>query len=185
MQPECQRLSAARGYCGMHYQRIRRHGDPETLLSRPHGLSLEEAFRWHMPGTPCGDECWEWPSCRDDAGYGTMEYNYRLLKAHAVSYQIHIGPISSGLQVRHSCDNPPCVSPHHLSLGTSLDNAADRVKRGRQAKGESQHLAKLTEKQVLEIRLLSGLSQKQIAKRYGLSQSTVSAILRRETWKHV
>jgi hypothetical protein len=99
--------------------------------------------------------------------------------AHRIAWSRVFGPIPDGLVVCHRCDNPPCVRPDHLFLGTHQDNDADRDAKGRTANGERIGAAKLTDEQVAEIRRLrdAGLSQTSIAARYGVSQSHVSRIV--------
>lgn len=88
----------------------------------------------------------------------------------------------------HKCDNRRCVNPDHLFLGTRADNIRDAVAKNRQAKGRDSAWAKVTEKQVREIReryAAGGITQKELGREYGLGQYTVSAMVRRITWKHV
>lgn len=99
------------------------------------------------------------------------------------------GPIPDGLHVLHHCDNPPCVNPAHLFLGTNADNVADKTAkgRGRGGRGEAHRNAKLTADQVREIRELaaSGLTQREIAARYGVRHTAIGKILRGERWGHL
>jgi hypothetical protein len=86
-----------------------------------------------------GAGCWEWTGGKSD-GYGQLCDEYgRKVRAHRYSYTIHHGPIPSGRVVRHTCDNPGCVNPSHLLLGTQLDNAADRDVRGRNGHSNKSH----------------------------------------------
>jgi hypothetical protein len=96
------------------------------------------------------------------------------------------GPIPKGMDVLHRCDNPPCINPEHLFLGTQADNNADRDAKGRcrVAHGEKQHAAKLTQAQVLAIRE-DRRSQRKIAAAYHVNQGTISSIKLRKTWRHV
>ncbi|MCD1287310.1 HNH endonuclease [Brevibacterium sp. CCUG 69071] len=122
----------------------------------------------------------------DRDGYGLFSFGNRHRRAHRASYELHVGPIPDGLVVRHKCDNPPCVNPLHLEVGTGVDNTNDRFIRGRSARGESGGRAKLTEAQVLEIRSISDdLNYREIAMKFSISRSTVWQIVRRKTWRHI
>lgn len=113
--------------------------------------------------------------------------------AHRVSYELHKGIIPEGLYVRHSCDNPACVNPEHLLLGTQKDNMKDMINRNRQSKGSKRFCAKLNEQQVIEIRNLyatGNYTYADLAKMYGLSvvsrsSNTIRYIIARKTWKHL
>jgi hypothetical protein len=103
------------------------------------------------------DSCWNWIGCKDAHGYGVIGaggHQARVLKAHRVAYEIFVGPIPEGLCVLHHCDNPVCLNPSHLFLGTQTDNIRDMraKKRDRQLRGEHSGRAKLTWEQVQEIR---------------------------------
>lgn len=106
--------------------------------------------------------------------------------AHHVAYRLKYGEIPEGLQVLHRCDNPYCVTPEHLFLGTNSENVADKVRKGRQARlsGEQHPSAKFTEEIVRVIRA-DPRPHKVIAKAYGCSRSTISYIKTRELWPHV
>ncbi len=135
-----------------------------------------------------GGECWLWTGSKTSAGYGQFGPGGT---AHRRSYEIHKGPIPAGMFVMHSCDNPPCVNPAHLSLGTSTDNNRDMVSKGR-SRGRAGHgtlncNAKLTPEKVVAIRRLAaeGRDQREIGRQYGISQAVVWHVFHRKTWKHV
>ncbi len=130
--------------------------------------------------------CWNWIGSISGDGYGTIAKNGRMFGAHRLSYELVNGAIPEGLLIRHTCDNTLCVNPAHLITGTHQDNMKDRGERQRQARGEGNAEAKLTEAQVREIRAI-GYSQRLIdtARRFGISKTQTSRILRKETWKHI
>ncbi len=108
--------------------------------------------------------------------------------AHRISYAIHHGSIPDGMIVCHNCDNPPCVNPGHLFLGTYKQNTADMMAKGRGALkyGEKHPSAKLKEEDVKEIFSLSGiLSQRELAKKFNVTQGLIERILNHKAWKTV
>ena len=129
-----------------------------------------------------GTGCWEWTKYRDPSGYGRSEYEGEVM-AHRISFLAFVGSIPGGLHVLHRCDNPCCINPRHLFLGTNADNVKDRVSKGRQQSvaKELNPRAKLTEAEVAEIRAADA-TQAQLARRYGVCPSTIGYIRRRETW---
>lgn len=104
-----------------------------------------------------------------------------------MAYMLYYGPIPDGLFVLHSCDNPRCVRPDHLKLGTHDDNMADLVRRKRSCFGERRPQSKLTDQKVLDIRRMaeSGVMQKEIAEQFGVVDSVISVIVNRKAWKHI
>ena len=133
--------------------------------------------------------CWTWTAACSRAGYGHLWVRGKCLLAHRVSWALHNGPIPPGLHVLHHCDNPPCIRPTHLFLGTPIDNMRDCAMKGRATKatGERNGRAKITEEHVREVWTLSqrGYLQREIAERYGISQVQVSSILTGKSWAHV
>jgi hypothetical protein len=99
-------------------------------------LSLRDRFALQFTRRG-SDGCWTWSGVRDRDGYGKLRDAGKRLRAHRVSYTLHVGPIPDGMFVLHRCDSPPCVNPAHLFLGTNLDNIADRHAKARDAKGLS------------------------------------------------
>ena len=85
------------------------------------------------------DECWEWTDGCDGDGYGVVGAGGKTVRAHRVAWEVAHGPIPDGVHVLHQCDNPPCINPAHLFLGTQADNMADKVAKGRPPGQEAQH----------------------------------------------
>jgi hypothetical protein len=130
-------------------------------------------------------DCWVWTAAKDQKGYGHFGVGRSTSrKAHRVSFEMFCEEIPQGSIVCHRCDNPSCVNPDHLFIGTQADNAQDRDAKGRQAFGERSGRAKLTASDIPKIRM-SNLSERAIARQMGVSRPTISAVLRGETWRHV
>lgn len=109
----------------------------ERLTDAEWQASLERRF-WAKVGMQPKDQCWPWRGSRAKRyGYGELSVRRNNIrtgppgKAHRISYELHFGPIAPGLKVLHTCDEPACVNPAHLKLGTQLDNIADMVAKGR------------------------------------------------------
>lgn len=143
--------------------------------------SLEDRFRAQaIPGEP--GTCWEWPHIRDDFGYGRVYFvkNKKQIteRTHRVSYRLNKGPITPGMYVLHTCDNPACWNPEHLYLGTYKDNSRDQVLRGRCCTA-------LTMEQVREIITRTRTGETNIGSKIGVNCKIVSAIKRKARWKQV
>lgn len=127
--------------------------------------------------------CWEWSGCRFTTGYGCVTGEGKNVGAHRLVWEMHNGmKIPEGLLVRHSCDNRACCNPYHLSVGTVQDNSDDMVLRRRQAQGEYHGMAKLTLEEAQAI-VDSDASYSQLAKRYGLTKTTIGAIKTGLSWR--
>jgi len=137
------------------------------------------------------DECWEWRSGRHWKGYGMMTtVSGKVMYAHRISWNLHRGEIPGKLMVLHHCDNPGCVNPKHLFLGTGKDNADDMDKKGRRviSRGEKNGNSIHTEEFIKAVRAArenEGLGYKRLAKRFGLIPSYVRSIVLRHVWKHI
>ncbi len=153
------------------------------------GLPLEKRFELSFEKSPL---CWVWKKATDRDGYGVLQgANGKQVRAHRVSYQLLVGEFDEKLMVLHRCDNPSCVNPDHLFLGTNMDNVKDKVTKGRCVNpcGEESVLAVLSEKMVKEIRRRYKPRTKRnsgaaLAREFGVSPSTVNRIVRGLRWKH-
>lgn len=127
--------------------------------------------------------CWLWSGSTMWSGYGRVCIGRKNAYVHRVVWvEVH-GPIPDGLQVLHRCDNPPCCNPDHLFLGTSADNVADKLAKGRDRSGRP-----LTESTVLDIRAAYGTgrtTQLALARYYDVHMGTISRIVLRKSWRHL
>lgn len=152
-------------------------------------IDIKGRFLYYVKIPLNPNDCWEWIGFRSPLGYGRFKLNGIILLAHRISYILFNGEIDSALCCLHKCDNPGCVNPNHLFLGTREDNVKDARQKGRScyAIGEKNGRVKLIEYKVKEIKalLLQGKSQADIAKNFGVSQSTVSSIKQGRNWKYI
>lgn len=139
------------------------------------------------------DECWEWTACKDECGYGVKIMQRRKYKAHRLSWILHNHQeIPFGLYACHKCDNPSCVNPKHIFLGTQKDNMDDMYRKGRQGTGfgqlgEVHHSSILTVAIVNEARCRARSGEKvtSIAKSMNLPYHTLKCAVNGTTWNHV
>lgn len=153
-------------------------------------------------------DCWNWMGSKDKHGYGVLSVENRPMRANRLCWIINEGPIPKGLHVLHTCDNPACVRPDHLFLGTHADNMQDCAKKGRvgsqvhperyprgprplgqqqQVRGEAHGKAKLNDAVVRRIRELDtqGYNYTQIGCMFNVGRNTVRRVIQRECWQHV
>lgn len=126
---DCESVVNSRSLCKRHYQNLLTLGQPVPVKDLPITERLK-LTGW----TVTLAECWEWNGKRNDSGYGivnALREGYVGARAHRVMYELEHGPIAAGTVVRHRCDNPPCVNPAHLAVGSQWDNTDDMVSRGR------------------------------------------------------
>jgi hypothetical protein len=139
--------------------------------------------------SPGRSGCWNWIGQKAE-GYGVFEMGKVQELAHRTSYRMERGKIPKGMLVCHTCDNPSCVNPNHLFLGTDLDNNRDMMQkgRGRQPIGENAANSKLTEDEVRKIREVYTSGETcwaKLGRMFGTSAENVSIIVQRKTWRHV
>jgi hypothetical protein len=155
-----------------------------------HKIPIEERLWGRMSKSEEDDGCWLWVGGhRDREGYGIVKLDGLNQRAHRVAWKLAHGLIPPGLCVLHRCDNPPCIRPDHLFVGTVGDNNRDRSRKGRTnvPRGTAQRVAKLIEADVREIRRLraAGWTHERIAGRFPISRSQVGAIVSGKSWAHV
>lgn len=125
--------------------------------------------------------CWEYSGAKNNMGYGVIRVDgkYNLL-VHRLAYDLVVEEIPPGINVLHRCDNPPCLNPEHLFLGSMKDNSIDMAKKNR-------HSGILKVEQVVEIKkaLVAGATGKQLAEIYGVGKQTIYAIKQGRNWSHV
>lgn len=132
--------------------------------------------------------CWEFVGGRTGANYGVVSIRkFEQKGAHVVSFEYFNGPVQKGMQICHSCDNPPCCNPEHLFLGTCQDNKDDEIAKGRHVFGEKGGNSKLTEGDVLEIKkqLSLGATQYSLAKQFKVTKQAIWRIKEGLCWRHL
>ena len=175
--PNCQTPWYSREWCRRHYDCWRNHGDPAQ--KQP---TTEERFNAQYSKHFNG--CWIWHGTKVTRGYGQISSNGKIWRAHRLSWALHKGNIPAGVLVLHKCDNPSCVNPEHLFLGSVQDNVDDRIKKGRSARGSNMGSSKLTEANVHAIRerLSHAETHASIAASFDVTESAVSHIAAGHSW---
>lgn len=170
------------GYCRLHYGRFNRTGATDDPTKTP-----EQRFESKVDRS--GD-CHLWMGSKNPEGYGNFHANGKLDKAHRYAYRLANGDFDTALYVCHTCDNPSCVNPDHLFLGTQTKNMHDMMSKGRQhlTVGVQNGRAKLNDDAVRQIRTLhkSGdMTTRELAKEFGMGQTSIAEIVANKTWRHV
>lgn len=152
-------------------------------------MSIAERF-WIKVDKRGPNDCWGWLASKNPDGYGCFFMSGGPQGAHRISWLINKGKIPLGMCVLHTCDNPACVNPNHLWIGTHTENMKDMAIKGRNKwtdhTGELNPLAKLNDSDVLRIRQLIGQkSYMEIAKIFDVSKSLIGQIAIRQIWQHI
>jgi len=147
----------------------------------PYGGRNKKNITWKV------DEngCWICTSHYLNKGYPIHQVNGNKTYVSHTMFKLYKGDILDNMHICHTCDNPNCINPDHLFLGTNTDNYLDKINKNRHAKGEKCN-NKLSEKDVSEIReKCKTISQRKVAKEYNISQQTISRLITGQTWKHL
>lgn len=178
-------------------------------------MKTAEQFWDQVDKTGGSGACWPWLAGKTKAGYGSVRWNGVITPAHRIAFVLAKGPIEDGMFICHHCDNRPCCNPEHLFQGDAWDNARDMSSKGRSAatvhveqfsamtrgsnnisvrypesvpKGSDRASSVLTDEQVMEIRkkyIPYEYGCRKIAAEFGVSEMTISRIVRRQLWKHL
>ncbi len=185
MMHPCQRCGTPFKVVPAMVRRGRKHCSRECS-SAAIAANMETRF-WSFVDRRGPDECWPWKGRCSPSGYALFIVSHREQRASRVVYKISTGRDLGELLACHRCDNPACVNPAHIFPGTPTDNSQDAVRKGRQVRGVLSGKAVLDEAEVREIRrqVSSGEIQRVVAERFGIAQTTVSAIIRRRLWGHI
>lgn len=180
--PKSTRIQRACRYCQTIFD------VPEYRAKRGQGVTCAEcnnatAEQRFWRKVDKADGCWLWRGGTSNRGYGAAFVRGRLVGAHRAAWELTYGPIPDGQWVLHRCDNPPCVNPDHLFLGTHEENMHDMASKGRRI-GAGR---KLTPERVIEARALleQGVSQSNVAARFGVSRSAIAQMVRGNSWRSV
>lgn len=178
----CNDDAKIKGFCVKHYKCWHRTGKPVPDRPTFHGTEIERLE--HYTDKKGVDDCWLWKSNKDKDGYGTMRSGKQNKRAHRVSYEQYVGKIPEGKFILHSCNNPACVNPNHLRIGTHKDNMKDRNNSGNYLKNEKHFNSKFSDETVKKVRSATG-TYKQIGLMFNMSATQVGNIKRGEQRKAV
>lgn len=164
------------------------------IMNRPKNLTIPDLRKseisrfWSYVKKSTSDECWLWIGGSFEYGRGSFWFRNKTYKAPRIAYFLSTGIDPGDKMVCHTCDTPACCNPKHLYAGYEKDNSKDRVEHGQQARGEKQGLSKLTVEDVKIIRRLyaeGNISQRDLARQFGVSQYPITQIVNCRTWRHV
>jgi len=139
---------------------------------------------WNKAIITGADDCWEWMAAKYAKGYGQIRIDGKTQRAHRVAWELTHGKIPDDMLVMHTCDNPSCINPRHLRLGTPQDNSTDMVTKGRSASGEEDGNSKLVAREVQSIKT-DGRGARELSQIHGVSTVCIYDILKGRTWRSV
>lgn len=184
---ECDRRLYAKGFCEMHYQRLKKHGSP---IDNDRSHAPPEVRFWRKVEKFGPEGCWIYRGSHTKNGYGRFQIGGKgsqYVGAHRYSYELATGERPE--VVMHTCDNPFCVNPAHLRAGTYAENTADMYAKGRakpgRALGNRNYNTKLTPEDVRAIRQRQGESANSVGRDFGVDHKAILAIWRGITWTHI
>lgn len=180
------------GFCSKHYQRYKKYGDPNKVYwKRLEGETIEEKLKANYFENENG--CWIWKGGKNSRGYGSINIgNRKTAQVHRIAFKLWKGELPDDLFVCHHCDEPLCINPDHLFLGTNQDNIDDKMFKGRAYTGvhlgEKNESSILTDEKVKEIKKLllqKKKYQSEIAKQFKVSKQCITDIKLEHRWKHI
>ena len=177
------------GYCQKHYVRVKKYGSPHA--KKNDHSTLEVRF-WRFVTKKSESECWEWEGQKLSNGYGRISLGAKKLGAdgaHRVSWKLaNKQDIPKGMHIMHKCDNPKCVNPSHLELGTPKQNTQDMIRKGRKRTvaplGTENGKSLLDAEKVLLIRS-SNLNHAALGRQLGVSPNCIRGVRIGRTWTHI
>ncbi len=187
----CDKESVALGLCSKHWRRNKLYGSP-VAVKKHSGMFIgkTQLERFQMQYKVSQSGCWEWVGGKDKDGYGTFKSHHleqKFMRAHRWSYAYHNNTtIQQWANICHKCDNPSCVNPDHLWIGTVKENQRDKWDKGRAniSTGERLPQSILTEAQVRNI-LIDPRPNSRIAADYGVASQTIASIKNKDSWQHI
>lgn len=182
--PSCGRKCYGHGLCAAHYARWRSHGDPGDAPIRD--VKAPRRFLEDIVLKQESDDCLLWPHSAGSTGYGSIQIGDRAWRVNRLVCERRCGPPPTpNSQAAHSCGQKLCCNPKHLRWASPSENQMDKWAHGTMVAGERHPGSRLTPPVVREIRALRGVSQRALAKRFGVSKSTIGRAQRGEFWGHV
>jgi hypothetical protein len=185
----CQNNAVGWGYCQKHYRRYMKYGSPESTKYTQEPLEIRF---WRFVDKRSDNECWPWTGNKNLRGYGRFSVGKKIQGsegAHRVSWKLHNNQeIPHKMHIMHKCDNPICVNPNHLVLGTAKENTHDMIAKGRKRTvapvGDSNGKAILNAEKVRLIRS-SKLNHAELGRQLGVSPSCIRGVRSGRTWSHI